>query len=164
MLIKITAKKSYIFLISLIFAQNQRANMAKLNVLALCDRLSIKNIKNIINFNVGYVAQKIAEKPALHRFPRRTAQIIINLVLYLRHNYDEDPRGLWEDASSIANLREKIEKLPGFGHHMTETAIFLLVKEYDLNVEDYNESEINRWCHRLQINLIGNPPALPGRQ
>src|SRR5437870_9637998 len=55
------------------------------------------------------------ERPAIHRFPGTMAQRVQDLAAVVAEEYNGDAARLWRDARDGADLRRRIESLPGFG-------------------------------------------------
>src|SRR5437867_12118807 len=55
------------------------------------------------------------EKPAIHRFPGTMAQRVQDLAAVVVEDYDGDAARVWREAADGADLRRRIESLPGFG-------------------------------------------------
>jgi uncharacterized HhH-GPD family protein len=55
------------------------------------------------------------EKPAVHRFPGSMARRVQELCALVEEDYAGDASRLWREASDAADLRKRIEALPGFG-------------------------------------------------
>src|SRR5437899_7534772 len=55
------------------------------------------------------------EKPAVHRFPGSMATRVQDLCALVEEEYGGDASRLWREASDAADLRKRIEALPGFG-------------------------------------------------
>src|SRR5439155_24635188 len=55
------------------------------------------------------------EKPAIHRFPGTMAQRVQDLAAVIADEYDGDAARVWREAADGADLRRRIESLPGFG-------------------------------------------------
>jgi uncharacterized HhH-GPD family protein len=55
------------------------------------------------------------ERPAIHRFPGAMAGRVHDLVVHVAAEYDGDAARVWTDATSPADLRGRLEALPGFG-------------------------------------------------
>ena len=53
--------------------------------------------------------------PALHRFPSAMARRCRDLCRHLVEDHDGDARRLWSEARDGADLRRRLEALPGFG-------------------------------------------------
>ena len=55
------------------------------------------------------------EKPAVHRFPGSMATRVQELCALVEEEYGGDASRLWREARDAADLRQRIEALPGFG-------------------------------------------------
>jgi uncharacterized HhH-GPD family protein len=56
-----------------------------------------------------------AGPPALHRFPSSMARRCRDLCRHVADEYGGDARRIWTEASDGADLRRRLESLPGFG-------------------------------------------------
>jgi uncharacterized HhH-GPD family protein len=56
-----------------------------------------------------------AGPPALHRFPSSMARRCRDLCRHVADEYGGDARRIWAEASNGADLRRRLESLPGFG-------------------------------------------------
>jgi uncharacterized HhH-GPD family protein len=63
----------------------------------------------------GQVEAAFREKPAVHRFPGSMAARVQELCALVEEEYGGDASRLWREASDSADLRKRIESLPGFG-------------------------------------------------
>ena len=70
------------------------------------------------------------EKPAVHRFPGSMAGRIRELAAFVTEEYGGDASRLWTDASDGADLRKRIEALPGFGDMKVRTLSAILAKRF----------------------------------
>src|SRR6266545_2480669 len=59
--------------------------------------------------------QAFREKPAIHRFPGTMAKRVQELAAVVDDEYDGRAERVWTDARDGADLRRRIESLPGFG-------------------------------------------------
>ncbi len=70
------------------------------------------------------------EKPALHRFPGNMAKRVQELCATIVSEYDGDAARVWTDATDDADLRRRIESLPGFGEMKVKALGSVLAKQY----------------------------------
>jgi uncharacterized HhH-GPD family protein len=73
-------------------------------------------------------------KPAVHRFPGAMATRVHDLAVHIRDEYDGDAGRVWGDARDGADLRARLEALPGFGEMKVKALGSVLAKRYDLSV------------------------------
>jgi uncharacterized HhH-GPD family protein len=55
------------------------------------------------------------EKPAIHRFPGSMAARVRELAAVVAEDYDGDAARIWSEAQDTADLKQRLEALPGFG-------------------------------------------------
>jgi uncharacterized HhH-GPD family protein len=70
-----------------------------------------------------------AQPPAVHRFPTSMAGRIQAVAAAVVRDYDGDAAALWRDAASGADLRKRLEALPGFGQQKAQIFVALLGKQ-----------------------------------
>ena len=70
------------------------------------------------------------EKPAVHRFPGNMARRVQELCTTIVSEYDGDAARVWTDAVDDADLRRRIESLPGFGQMKVKALGSVLAKRY----------------------------------
>jgi uncharacterized HhH-GPD family protein len=66
-----------------------------------------------------------SQRPAIHRFPGSMAKRVRKLCQVIADSYDGDASNVWAGVDSGAELRVRLEKLPGFGAE--KAAIFVAV-------------------------------------
>jgi uncharacterized HhH-GPD family protein len=74
------------------------------------------------------------EKPAIHRFPGKMAERVVQLAEHVRDNYDGHAERVWEQAADAGELRSNIGGLPGFGEMKIKALGSVLAKRYELSV------------------------------
>jgi len=74
------------------------------------------------------------EKPAIHRFPGNMAARVQDLAAVVAEEYDGDASRIWRDASDGADLRKRIEALPGFGEMKVKALGSVLAKRFGVEV------------------------------
>jgi len=67
-------------------------------------------------------------KPAVHRFPGSMGKRAHALAQAIVDEYGGDAAKIWNDASSGADLYERLHALPGFGEEKSKIFIALLAK------------------------------------
>jgi uncharacterized HhH-GPD family protein len=70
------------------------------------------------------------EKPAVHRFPGNMARRVQELCGTIVSEYDGDASRVWTDATDDADLRRRIEALPGFGPMKVKALGSVLAKRF----------------------------------
>ncbi len=75
-------------------------------------------------------------KPALHRFPGNMAKRVQEHCAVIAAEYGGDASRIWRDAKDGADLRRRIEDLPGFGEMKVKSLGAVLSKRFGLTVAD----------------------------
>jgi uncharacterized HhH-GPD family protein len=70
------------------------------------------------------------QKPAIHRFPGAMAKRVQELAQVVVEDYDGDASRLWTEAADGADLRRRIEGLPGFGEMKVKALGAVLAKRF----------------------------------
>ena len=70
------------------------------------------------------------QKPAIHRFPGNMARRVQELCAFVMERYDGRAERVWTQASDSADLRRRIEELPGFGEMKVKALGSVLAKRF----------------------------------
>jgi uncharacterized HhH-GPD family protein len=84
----------------------------------------------IAGMDPGQVEAAFREKPAVHRFPGNMARRVQELCATIVSEYGGDASRVWTDATDDADLRRRIEALPGFGEMKVKALGSVLAKQY----------------------------------
>jgi uncharacterized HhH-GPD family protein len=74
------------------------------------------------------------EKPAVHRFPGTMAKRVQDLAAVVAEDYGGHAERVWTEAADGADLRKRIEALPGFGEMKVKALGAVLAKRFDVEV------------------------------
>lgn len=94
----------------------------------LRERLGHLDAQRIAEMNEDDFVAVASEKPAVHRFPGSMGRRVHQLCVVLTERYDGDGANVWADASSGAQLYDRLRELPGYGDEKTKIFIALLAK------------------------------------
>ena len=72
------------------------------------------------------------QRPAIHRFPGAMAKRVQELTAHVAERYDGDAARVWRDAGSPAELKGRLEDLPGFGEMKVKALAAVLAKRFDV--------------------------------
>jgi uncharacterized HhH-GPD family protein len=73
------------------------------------------------------------EKPAVHRFPGSMAKRIQELAAHVADEYGGDAARIWTEARDGADLRRRLEALPGFGEMKVKAMSAVLAKRFGVS-------------------------------
>jgi uncharacterized HhH-GPD family protein len=70
--------------------------------------------------------------PALHRFPGNMAKRVREHCAVIASDYGDDASRVWTEAEDAADLRRRLEGLPGFGEMKVKSFAAGLAKRFDV--------------------------------
>ena len=76
------------------------------------------------------------EKPAVHRFPGSMAARVQELCAVVEEEYGGNASRLWREAGDSAELRRRIEALPGFGRMKVIALGSVLAKRFGVQAAE----------------------------
>jgi uncharacterized HhH-GPD family protein len=88
----------------------------------------------------GRVAAAFSERPALHRFPVSNAERVQQLCKKVLDVYGGDPSRIWQEATTGAELLERVRALPGFGEQKAKIFVALLGKQLGAQPPGWQEA------------------------
>lgn len=107
----------------------------------LLDRLGGLDAAEIASMDPEKFHAVFAEKPAVHRFPGSMAKRVQNLAQTLVDDWDGDAAAIWtRDAPDGAEVRRRLEKLPGFGAQKARIFLALLGKQAGFAGDGWREA------------------------
>ena len=80
------------------------------------------------------------EKPALHRYPGSMAKRVHALAGQLVEEYGGDAAAVWQRATDGADLRRRLQGLPGFGEQKARIFVALLGKQCGVDLDGWREA------------------------
>ena len=81
-----------------------------------------------------------AGPPAVHRYPASMGARIHALAGYVRDQLGGDAAAVWRDATDGADLRHRLQELPGYGPHKAQVLVALLGKQLDVTPSGWREA------------------------
>ena len=109
------AHEPFALLIGFALDQQVPVQTAFTGPLKLKQRLGTLDAGAIASTDPAKLEAAFREKPAIHRFPGTMAQRVQDLAAVVVEDYGGDAARVWQDAADGADLRRRIESLPGFG-------------------------------------------------
>lgn len=85
-------------------------------------------------------AALLADKPAVHRYPKSMATRVQQLAVYLVEHYQGDPTRLWADVASGKELLRRLQALPGYGKQKAQIFLALLGKQLGVQPAGWREA------------------------
>ncbi len=81
-----------------------------------------------------------AARPAVHRYPASMGARIHALAVRVRDDFGGDASRVWRDAADGADLRARLESLPGYGPQKAQILVALLGKQLDVRPAGWREA------------------------
>ena len=103
---------------------------AFLGPLKLKQRLGGLDAAEIAGTDPDRLVEVFREKPAIHRFPGNMAKRVQELCAVVDEDYGGDAGRVWGDAADTADLKQRIEALPGFGEMKVKALASVLARRY----------------------------------
>ena len=100
--------------------------------LKLKQRLGSLDAAEIAGLEPDRLEAAFREKPAVHRFPGSMATRVQELCRAVVSDYGGDASRIWEEAGDGAELRRRIEALPGFGEMKVKALGAVLAKRFEV--------------------------------
>jgi len=98
--------------------------------LKLKQRLGTLDPGKIAKTDPAKLEAAFREKPAIHRFPGAMAQRVQDLAAHVAEEYGGRADRLWNDAADGAELKRRIEALPGYGGMKVKALSAVLAKRF----------------------------------
>ncbi len=100
--------------------------------LKLQQRLGALDARAIAATDPQRLQEVFREKPAIHRFPGNMAKRVQELCAVVAEDYGGDAARVWGDATDTADLKQRLEALPGFGEMKVKALASVLSKRFGL--------------------------------
>jgi uncharacterized HhH-GPD family protein len=116
-------------LVGFVLDQQVTVQKAFVGPLAILERVGALDAATLADADLEPVFR---EKPAVHRYPGAMAKRVHELAVFIRDTYDGDAARVWTEAADAADLRARLEALPGFGEMKVKSISAVLAKRYDI--------------------------------
>lgn len=113
-------------LYGVLYDQQIRAEQAFAGAYTLRERLGFLDAGKIAAMDPAAFAAIFTQSPSVHRFGNMMAERTQRLAGYVAEDLDGNPSRLWNDAPSDDLLRQRAEKLPGFGKSKADVLVHAL--------------------------------------
>jgi uncharacterized HhH-GPD family protein len=127
---ELIAREPLALLIGFALDQQVTVQSAFSGPLKIKERLGTLDAGELASTDPDRLEAAFRERPAVHRFPGAMATRVRELAAYVAGEYDGDAAQLWSDASDSADLRRRIQALPGFGEMKVKSLASVLLKRY----------------------------------
>lgn len=96
--------------------------------------------EEIASYDPEAFAALLAEKPAVHRYPKSMAGRIQQLAAYLVEHYQGAPEKIWSDVTDGKELLNRLQDLPGYGKQKAQIFLALLGKQLGVQPAGWREA------------------------
>ena len=107
--------------------------------LVLSRRLGHLDPARIAKIDPEKLAEVFREKPALHRYPATMADRVQAMCATLADEYGGDGSRVWREATSGADLAQRLGALPGIGDMKVRSLIATLVKQFGVKPDGWEQ-------------------------
>lgn len=107
--------------------------------LRLKERLGHLSMVLLADEDDSAVREAFRQKPALHRFPNKFAQLTQRLAAHIVAKYDGDASRLWTEAADVQELSDRLMEMPAFGLEKTNWTIGMLGRLGFLSFEGWED-------------------------
>ena len=104
--------------------------------LRLQQRLGRLDAAEIAHADPDRLVEVFRQRPAIHRFPGNMAKRVQELCAVVGDEYGGDARRVWSDASDTADLKRRLEALPGFGEMKVKALASVLARRYGIELAE----------------------------
>lgn len=129
----------------------------------IAERLGGLEVGAIAAMSPDALATVFSQTPAVHRFPAAMAKRVHALSQTLVDEYNGDAAHVWGDVSSAAELRKRIEAVPGFGTYKARILIGILANNFGVRPDGW-ESERADWPSVADVTKFEDVAALKARK
>ena len=127
---RLIAAEPLALLIGFVLDQQVTVPTAFLGPLKLKQRLGGLDAAAIAATDPDRLVEVFREKPAIHRFPGNMAKRVHELCAVVDEEYGGDAGRVWGDATDTADLKQRLEALPGFGEMKVKALGSVLAKRF----------------------------------
>jgi uncharacterized HhH-GPD family protein len=124
------ARDPLALLIGFVLDQQVPLEKAFSSPLELQRRIGSLDAPEIAGMDPAELERVFRERPALHRFPGNMAKRVQELCAVVAEEYGGDAGRVWGDATDTADLKKRIEALPGFGEMKVKALASVLARRY----------------------------------
>jgi uncharacterized HhH-GPD family protein len=129
---ELIAREPLALLIGFALDQQVSVQSAFLGPQKIKERLGTLDAGEIASTDPDRLEAAFRERPAVHRFPGAMATRVRDLCAFVEAEYGGDAGRLWGEASDSADLRRRIEALPGFGEMKVKALGAVLAKRFGI--------------------------------
>jgi uncharacterized HhH-GPD family protein len=127
---RLIAQEPLALLIGFVLDQQVTVPTAFAGPLKLKQRLGRLDAAEIAALDPDRLLEVFRQKPGIHRFPGNMAKRVQELCALVADEYDGDASRVWRDAEDTADLKRRVEALPGFGEMKVKALSSVLARRF----------------------------------
>jgi uncharacterized HhH-GPD family protein len=127
---RLIAEEPLALLIGFVLDQQVPVPTAFVGPLKLQQRLGGLDAARIAQTDPEELQEVFRQKPAIHRFPGNMATRVQELCALVAEEYDGEADRVWKDATDTADLKRRLEALPGFGEMKVKALASVLARRF----------------------------------
>jgi uncharacterized HhH-GPD family protein len=125
---ELLAADPFALLVGFVLDQQVTVPAAFSGPLKLKQRLGRLDAAELAATDPDRLLEAFREKPAVHRFPGNMARRVQELAEVVAEEYGGDAGRIWREAGDTAELKRRIEALPGFGEMKVKALASVLAR------------------------------------
>jgi uncharacterized HhH-GPD family protein len=110
--------------------------------LKLKQRLGHLDMARLASEDTTELVAAFRQSPALHRFPRKFAEMTQQLAADIVADYGGDASRIWREAEDVDDLGERLMDLPCFGVEKTNWTVGMLGRLGDLSFDSWEDYRV----------------------
>jgi uncharacterized HhH-GPD family protein len=130
---RLLAEDPFALLVGFAIDQQVTVQTAFLGPYRLKERIGTLDPETIAKTDLEAVFK---EKPAIHRFPGAMAQRVQDLAQHVVDEYGGDASKLWTTTKDSAELKRRLEALPGYGEMKVKSMGAVLSKQFGVTAAE----------------------------
>jgi uncharacterized HhH-GPD family protein len=127
---RLLAEEPLALVIGFVLDQQVTVPTAFTGPLKLKQRLGRLDAAEIAGLDPERLLAVFREKPGIHRFPGNMSRRVQDMCAVVAEEYDGDASRIWRDATDTADLKRRLEALPGFGEMKVKALASVLARRY----------------------------------
>jgi uncharacterized HhH-GPD family protein len=102
-------------------------------------RLGTLDARQLAEIDDGRFNEAFRTPPALHRFPGSMAERVHGLCRIVASEHGGDASAIWRDVADAAELRKRLQALPGFGDMKARIVVGVLAEHFGVRPKGWEK-------------------------
>ena len=133
---ELLAADPFALLVGFVLDQQVTVPAAFSGPLKLRQRLGRLDAAELAATDPDRLLEAFRQKPAVHRFPGNMARRVQELAEVVAEEYGGDASRIWREAGDTAELKRRIEALPGFGEMKVKALASVLARRLGVTMAE----------------------------